>query len=264
MTALFHREYGSPDNGRTVVFLHGLFGSSANWRGIARRFEGSHRVVIPDLRNHGQSPHAGEVSYAAQVVDVVELLDRLGIPATVLVGHSMGGKVAMLAALTHPDRVGGMVCVDIAPVDYPSSRFGQVFEAFAAVDPPTLESRQQADDRMAPYLPVRAVRSYMLQNLIKEESGWRWRLNLAALERGMAELSAFPAVRRAEYLGESLFVYGGNSPYVEPGHAEIIRRLFPYARLRQVVGAGHWVYADQPQAFANVLANFLANHESGD
>ena len=259
---LFHREYGSPADRPALVFLHGLFGSSANWRGIARRFEADHHVVVPDLRNHGRSPHADGVSYAAQATDIAELLDRLGISRGILVGHSMGGKVAMQLALSHPDRVAGLVCVDIAPVRYPLDRFGPVFEAFAAVDPATLESRQQADERMAPYLPARAVRSYMLQNLIREEQGWRWRLNLATLERGMAELSAFPPAEQAEYLGESLFVYGGNSPYVKPEHAVLIRRLFPYARLRQIVGAGHWVYADQPQAFGDALANFLVSQES--
>ena len=259
---LFFRDYGSPAEHPPLMFLHGLFGSSANWRGIARRFEADHRVLVPDLRNHGQSPHGDEVSYDAQAADVVELLDRLGISRAILVGHSMGGKVAMQLALNDADRLAGLVCVDIAPVGYPLDRFGPVFEAFAAVDPATLESRQQADDRMAPYLPVRAVRSYMLQNLVKEESGWRWRLNLAALQQGMAELSAFPDVGQAEYLGDSLFVYGGNSPYVKPEHAVLIRRAFPYARLRQIVGAGHWVYADQPQASGDVLASFVAHHDS--
>ena len=141
---LFYREYGSPGERPPLVFLHGLFGSSANWRGIARRFESDHHVVVPDLRNHGRSPHSDEVSYVAQVADVVSLLDRLGIAAGVLVGHSMGGKVAMQLALSRPDRVAGLVCVDIAPVDYPLDRFGPVFEGLAAVNPETLESRRQA------------------------------------------------------------------------------------------------------------------------
>ena len=107
------------------------------------------------------------------------------------------------------------------------------------------------------------MRSYLLQNLMKEESGWRWRLNLESLKRGMPELSAFPSVEQTEYLGDSLFVYGGNSPYVKPEHNPAIRRLFPYARLRQIAGAGHWVYADQPQAFGDALASFLGNHDTG-
>lgn len=258
---IFHREYGKPGEEPPLLFLHGLFGSSANWRGIARRFENDHHVLVPDLRNHGQSPHDPDVSYAAQAADVAELLDRCGAPAAILVGHSMGGKVAMHLALHHAERVAALVCVDIAPVAYPVDRFGPVFEGLAAVEPQSLVSRQQADERLAPFLSARALRSYLLQNLVKDETGWRWRLNLDALERGMVELSDFPAREHREYPGDSLFVYGGNSPYVQPEHGSVIRRLFPFARMRQIAGAGHWVFSDQPEAFSDALGSFLRAHE---
>lgn len=257
---LFLREYGEPGNRPPLLFLHGLFGSSANWRGIARRFEAGHHVLVPDLRNHGQSPHVMDCSYAAQAADVVELLDRLGISRAVMIGHSMGGKVAMQTALSEADRVAALVCVDIAPVAYPEDRFGPVFEGLAAVQPRTLESRRQADERLARYLEARPLRSYLLQNLVKEDDGWRWRINVAALERGMPALSAFSEAGDARYLGDSLFVYGGNSPYVRPEHGALIRERFPYARLRQISGAGHWVYADQPAVFSETLEAFLKTH----
>ena len=257
---LFCREYGEPRNEPPLLFLHGLFGSSANWRGIARRFEARYHILVPDLRNHGKSPHASDVAYAAQAADVVELLDRHGIDRAVMIGHSMGGKVAMQTALSEADRVAALVCVDIAPVDYPEDRFGPVFEGLAAVQPGTLESRRQADDRLARYLDARPLRSYLLQNLVKEDDGWRWRINVAALERGMPALSAFSANGDASYLGASLFVYGGNSPYVRPEHGAPIRERFPYARLRQITGAGHWVYADQPSVFSETLEAFVKTH----
>jgi pimeloyl-ACP methyl ester carboxylesterase len=254
---LFCREYGEDRGGPPLVFIHGLFGSSANWRGIARRFSDAYRVLVPDLRNHGQSPHSDDVSFKSQAADVLALLDASGEEQAVLVGHSMGGKVAMRLALDAPERVTALACVDIAPVSYPGDRFGPIFEAMAAVDPETLASRQQADARLAGFLPARQLRSYLLQNLVKEQDGWRWRLNLGALEQGMQEVSGFDAPADARFLGEALFVYGGNSSYVKPEHAKIIRYWFPYARLRQIAGAGHWVYADEPLAFTNALESFL-------
>lgn len=255
---LFFREYGTPGEGAgPLVFLHGLFGSSANWRGIVKRFEGEHHILVPDLRNHGQSPHHIDVSYEAQAGDVIELLDGHGISQAIFIGHSMGGKVAMRLALSHGDRVASIVSVDMSPVAYPEDRFGPVFEALAAVDPATLQSRQQADERLAALLPARALRSYLLQNLVKEDGSWRWRLNLAALEKGMGEISSFAEVEHKDFPGPALFVYGGNSPYVKPEHQPVIRRLFPYARIRQIVGAGHWVFYDQPQVFGETLAGFL-------
>ncbi len=261
--ALFYREYGIAENGRPpLVLLHGLFGSSANWRGIARRFQDRYQVLVPDLRNHGQSPHFDDVSYEAQSRDLLALLDELGVSSAILVGHSMGGKLAMHLSLNQGDRVAGLVCVDISPVRYPENRFGPIFEGLAAVDPATLDSRQEADRRLSDYQPVRAVRAYLLQNLIKDSSGWRWRLNLAALEKGMGSISDFNGPEGAAYLGDALFAYGGNSPYVKPEHAATIRDLFPYARLRQIAGAGHWVYADQPDAFSDVLNRFLLSQEN--
>jgi len=251
------REYGGPDDGQPLVFLHGLFGSSSNWRGIVKRFEDRHGILVPDLRNHGRSPHHDEVSYRAQAADLVELLDAAGVTRAVFIGHSMGGKVAMHLALYHADRVAALVCVDMAPAAYPQDRFGPVFEALAAVQPQTLESRQQADERLATLLPARNLRSYLLQNLIKDEHGWRWRLNLPALQKGMGQISAFESLGHRDFPGPALFIYGGNSPYVRPEHLPVIRQLFPYARVRQIVGAGHWVFYDQPQAFGEALAGFL-------
>lgn len=259
---LFFREYGTPEHSTPLVFLHGLFGSSANWRSIVKRFESAYRILVPDLRNHGRSPHHDDVSYSAQALDVVQLLDDAGAAQALIVGHSMGGKVAMHLALHYADRVAGMVCVDIAPVNYDLNRFGPVYEAMRRVDLETLETRQQADERLARYLPAKPLRSYLLQNLVKDEDGWQWRINLSALESGMAELSGFSVADGTAFPGPTLFVYGGQSPYVKPEHLPVIRRLFPFARLRQIAGAGHWLYADKAEEFTNVLAGFLTPRES--
>ncbi len=256
LTTLHYQELG--DAPQALVLLHGLFGSSANWLGMARSLATDWRVVVPDLRNHGRSFHDPDVSYPALAGDVVALLDRLDIAQAALVGHSMGAKAAMWLALTAPDRVARLVSVDSAPTGY-SSGFAAILRGLTAVDLGGLPNRAAADAALATQVPDPRVRDYLLQNLVKHDGAWRWRANLAALAGGVDTITGWPAPPEgARYLGPTLFLHGGESNYVRPDHEPGIRALFPYARFRSVPGAGHWVYADRPTEFLAALRAFLA------
>ena len=253
---LHHREVG--EGTRPLVLLHGLFGSAANWMGIARQLAPEWRIVVPDLRNHGRSFHDPDVSYPALAGDVRALLDALGIERAVLVGHSMGGKTAMWLALTAPERVERLVVVDSAPIGSASSVAGTL-TGLAAVDVAALPDRAAVDAALAAAVPAQRVRDYLLQNLVRHDGRWRWRMNVPALLEGIDAIRGWPEPPGgARYLGPTLFLHGGESGYVQPAHEPAIRALFPYARFRSVPGAGHWVYADRPAEFLAALRAFLA------
>jgi len=255
---LHYREYGSPAVDRpSVVLLHGLFGSAGNWHGIVRRFEERCHLVTPDLRNHGRSPHRDDMSYPDMAADLLALMDEMDLESPYLVGHSMGGKAAMWLALTHPNRVRGLVPVDMAPVDYDHS-FAHILDALDAVPVDAIEDRKSADALLARHLESPALRGYLLQNLVKDPNGWRWRFNLGALRRGMPDILSFPEQARGEqFLGDSLFIHGGRSDYVNPERLAIARDFFPFARTRIIPEAGHWVYSEAMDEFCTVLETFL-------
>ncbi|MCP3869746.1 MAG: alpha/beta fold hydrolase [Gammaproteobacteria bacterium] len=255
---LYYREYGGYSERRpTLIMLHGLFGSSANWHSIARRLSDTCHVIVPDLRNHGRSPHSDTMNYPAMAEDLGQLLDEHGLDAALLVGHSMGGKMAMTFALDNPRRVEGLVVVDIAPVAY-YHEFDAVFKALLGVDLEALSSRGEADTLLASHLEERGLRQYLLQSLIRVEKNWRWRMNLHSLQREMDSITAFPVSSDVSgYPGPTLFVHGTESGYVTGEHHREIRTLFPHARFRAITGAGHWVYAERPDAFYSALEGFL-------
>jgi len=257
---LDYRVFGRSGGRCDLVLLHGLFGSSANWQSIARRFEGERRVIVPDLRNHGRSPHSDTMDYPAMAADVRGLLGEVGASCPYVVGHSMGGKVAMRLALEQPEAVAGLMVVDIAPVAYPN-RFGGILRAMADLPLEQIGRRSDADARLAEAVPSAPVRAYLLQNLDRDaERRWYWRLNVEALGARIDDIMGFPEPPAgARYEGPARFVYGGDSDYLQPEHAGLIRRWFPNATSTGIPNAGHWVYADRPSAFAGVLRNFLSS-----
>ncbi len=252
---LHYRETGNP-GAPPLILLHGLFGSSANWMGIARRLESDWRIVIPDLRNHGRSPHTETMNYREMAGDLVSLMDRLGLETAHLVGHSMGGKLAMVLALEQGDRVAKLVVADAAPVSY-THRFETIFEGLGAIRLDRLKDRQEAEQILAQEIESQPIRQYLLQNLIKQSGGWGWRFHLAGLAREIETIAGFPELNHLSFPGDVLFIHGGSSSYVKPEHLPTIRELFPFARLRMLAGAGHWVYAEQPQLFTQAVRNFL-------
>lgn len=252
--SLHYREYGA--DGQAIVLLHGLFGSSANWGSIARELSEGYRVIVPDLRNHGQSPHAGEMSYPAMAADLWALLDRLGINQPVLIGHSMGGKVVMRAVLERPGSVAGLGVVDIAPVVYRHD-FSLILDGLEAIDLTTLADRRQADHELAGRVPEAAVRAFLLQNLVRGDRGWEWRLNLGALRAHMREITGFDVPKGARFDGSAYFIHGERSHYVQAQYEPVIRELFPASVFCPVADAGHWVYAEQREGFMECLWQLL-------
>lgn len=252
---LYFREAGIPE-GQPLVLLHGLFGSSANWMGIARRLESATRIIVPDLRNHGRSPHASSMSYQLMANDLVSLMDRLEISSAHILGHSMGGKLAMMVALDYAERVNKLIVADVAPVSYPH-RFDEIFTGLEAVNLSKLSNRLQADQILAETVANIQTRQYLLQNLVKQSGEWVWRFNLEQLATEIAVIAGFPELAGRSFPGDVLFIYGGNSSYLKAEYMPTIRGLFPFARMRMLPGAGHWVYAEQPEQFSQAVKAFL-------
>jgi len=240
--------------GDWVLLLHGLFGAGDNLGGLGRELAQDHRVALVDLRNHGRSPHSAPMDLALLAADVAALQDRLGIGRCALVGHSLGGKVAMELALNAPQRVSRAVFGDIAPVRYPPHHQA-IFDALGALDLVTLGSRAEADAALARFIDEPAVRQFLLKSLYRDDSGFHWRFNLAALRACYDELGAAPQGRPFD--GPVLFIKGELSPYIEPQHAAAIRAAFPQFRFKMIAGAGHWLHAERPAAFNRLVREFL-------
>jgi esterase len=247
-------EYGA---GPPLAILHGLFGSGRNWTSIAQGLAPKHHVIALDLRNHGASPWAETMDYGEMAEDVHASLSARGYEPYALLGHSMGGKVAMMAALQHPGTVERLIVADIAPVSYPMRHLGEV-EAMRRLDLTGIQRRSQADVALASAIPDAAERAFLLQNLIFDNGGARWRLNLEAIEQQMPALVDFPEIPAGRtYDGPALFLAGGRSDYVQTAYEAAIRRFFPNAEIARIVKAGHWLHAEQPAEFLAIIKRFL-------
>ncbi len=247
-------------DGPALIILHGLFGSARNWSTIARHLASSHRVIALDLRNHGDSPWAGTMTYAEMAEDVAEFIAASGLDRPSVLGHSMGGKVAMTLALGRHVALGKLVVVDIAPVPYDGG-FGDYVEAMSAVDLRSVDRRADADAALAGTVDDPALRAFLLQNLIARDGSYVWRINLPAIGAGLPGLSDFSLTDPASaFAGAALFIAGGRSRYVAAGHHATIRRLFPGAEISVLDGAGHWPHAEQPEKFIALVAPFLDRH----
>jgi pimeloyl-ACP methyl ester carboxylesterase len=238
--------------GPRLVLLHGLFGAAGNWGAIQKALAGRYRVLALDLRNHGASPHGAGMDYLALAADVAATLE--GQPAIVL-GHSMGGKVAMSLALAQPHLMKALIVADIAPVRYPPS-LRPIVAAMRDLPLRPGLTRREADAILAATVPEPGIRSFLLQNLYLNETPPRWRLGLAELAAGMPEIEDFPVFDRC-YPGPTLVLSGGRSAYVGPDHHAAFRQLFPAVRFAVIPEAGHWLHAERPDAFLAEVERFL-------
>jgi len=243
-------------SGPPVLLLHGLFGAGQNWGAIRGALAPRCRVLTPDLRNHGASPRADDMGYAAMAGDVAATLDAAGIARAAVLGHSMGGKVAMALALAHPDRVERLVVADIAPVRYRPALRGYV-TAMQGIPLRAGLTRREADAALAATIPEAGIRAFLLQNLRFESDPPAWRLGLAEIGAAMPEIEDFAPPPGARFDGAVLVMAGERSGYIRPEHHDAFRALFPAARFATVPAAGHWVHAENPAGFLALLQPFL-------
>jgi esterase len=247
--------------GPPLVLLHGLFGAAGNWGAIQKRLAARRRVIGLDLRNHGSSGRDAAMDYPAMAADVAETLAALGAAPAAVLGHSMGGKVAMALALARPELVERLVIADIAPVTYPPALRGYVAAMRAVPLHPGL-TRREADAALTAAIPEPGIRAFLLQNLRFGDGAPGWRLGLEEIAAAMPVIEAFPEFT-ARYDGPVLVLNGERSNYIRPAHHDRILALFPRAEFGTVAGAGHWVHAENPQGFLALLEPFLEQIAGG-
>lgn len=243
--------------GEPLVILHGLLGMLDNWQAPARQIAESCKVYIVDLRNHGHSNHHIEHNYDVMMLDVLELLDDLNIEKTHLLGHSMGGKVAMKFAQNHPERVDKLVVADIGPKYYPVHH-QLILKGLRAVPLGSLEKRTDAETYLEPFISEVGIRQFLMKSLYHPERGsFAWRFNLDAIEKNIEFIGE--ALDELDYEGATLFIRGGRSNYILDEDWPDIKVLFPNAHLVTIEGAGHWLHAEKPEPFVKEVMFFLAD-----
>jgi esterase len=253
---LNHRLYGESDGSTPLVVLHGLLGSLENWHTFARGQAGKRTVLAIDLRNHGNSPHVEGMSYREMLADIIEVLETLASPQIDLMGHSMGGKVAMALALQEPARIQRLLVVDIAPKAYPP-RHQALLQAMVTMPLSELGSRKQADEWLASTVKHPFERGFLLKNLGRNTDGtFYWQCNLHEIARHYLKISGFPATDR-QFSHPTLFIRGGQSDYVADTDLPLIQDYFPAATLVTVDTAGHLPHVQTPVEFSALVDNFL-------
>ena len=244
----------SPQDMPPLLIAHGLFGSGRNWGAIARRLADIRDVITVDMRNHGDSPRFASQSYPEMADDLAQVIRAHGSSADVL-GHSMGGKTAMVLALTNSILVRRLVVADIAPVAYSHDQT-QYVTAMAKLDLRGLTNRADADLRLAESIDDPALRAFFLQSLDLRATPPGWRLNLAVLNAEMPKIIGWPSTP-GHYDGRALFLSGGQSTYVLPEHRALILNQFIHANFARIPGAGHWLHAEKPREFEETVRIFL-------
>jgi esterase len=252
---LFFRRFGE---GQPLIILHGIFGISDNWVTIGRRLAEKFDVFIPDLRNHGQSPHSETLNYYAMSDDLAEFLEDHQIHNPILVGHSMGGKVAMKMALEYPGRIDKLIIIDISPRRYPARQEHiEIIEAMMAVDFNTVNTRKEVVLIISDKIRSKKIRLFILKNLYRVgQNRLAWRLNISAIYSNF-EAVGEPIDAQHEFDKPCLFVRGGDSGYVTDEDFKLIRKFFPKSILKTIQGASHWLHAEKPDELCHELSDFL-------
>lgn len=247
------------ESGARVVFLHGLFGQGRNFTQIAKALVPELRSVLVDLPNHGRSAWSDTTDYEVVADTVADWLrETYGADGPChVVGHSMGGKVAMALALRHPDLVDRLVVADISPTPSEGAgEFEHLLDSLAGLDLTTLKRRGEADERLSAAIQDSRVRGFLLQNLRSSSDGFAWQSNLALLRRELGVIGGWPDFS-VSFDHPVLWLAGETSDYVRPEHEASMRALFPRTRLATIKGAGHWIHSEQPVSFASALRVFL-------
>lgn len=252
--------YQQLGQGEHIVLIHGLFGSLENLNMVAKTLSQHYCVTSVDVRNHGNSFHQQGMNYSDLAQDVITLLNALSIEFCHLLGHSMGGKIAMQIALSYPQRVNKLIVADIAPVEY-SAHHLTIIEGLQAIDLTKVQKRKDADSQLANYVDDIGVRQFLLRNLaINEQGQFQFKCNLNNIEQGYQQIMQRNETEDGQpFNGKTLFIKGGDSDYILAKHQEAIKTLFPYAKAKIIQGTGHWLHAEKTVAFNKIVMDFLTN-----
>ena len=250
---LNYRQYS--EAGEPVIIMHGLFGSIANWNRIATTLSAQFQVYSIDARNHGKSPHDDAMNYTVMMQDLADFLIAMSLDNVCIIGHSMGGKASMLLALEYPELVKKLVIVDIAPVNY-QHEFDTVINALKKIDLNNLASRTEAEKQLAESFSQPLFRQFLLQNLVKKEQQYQWRINIESIEKNIASIVGFPDIKKQND-HPALFIYGTKSDYVTSQHQLTTQNYFPVAEFFPLDGASHWLHIEQPELFLKEVVKFI-------
>ncbi|GMM66886.1 alpha/beta fold hydrolase [Alteromonas sp. MTD1] len=247
----------SDDTHPWLILIHGLFGNADNLAGIKRHFESSYNIVSFDLPDHGESPWTDGFNVKEAAEAISNILKTLNISKTAVLGHSLGGKVAMALALNHPHLVSHLIVADIAPVSYQHSHQA-VFDGLDAVPLANISSRKDAETAMREHIKEPGVRQFLLKSLYQNEEGtWAWRFNVAGLKSSYGHIIDWEQSSQ-QFDGVTLFIKGALSDYITSAHREDIARYFPKAKAHVIEGTGHWLHAEKPAAFNAIVERTLA------
>lgn len=251
----YHRDGQSDATNPPIVLLHGLFGSYENLGTIARALYPQADVISIDLPNHGRSPHQDAFNFPQMTQSVLALLDELNIAQFAILGHSLGGKVAMQLAIDHRHRISKLIVADIAPVSY-EAKHDNVLKGLSNVDLPNISNRKDADKQLAQWIVEPGVRSFLLKSLHRTDEGFAWRFNLDAVKRHYNDIRV-GLTGQGQYDGPALFIKGANSDYIKAEYKADILRFFPNSKAHIVNDAGHWLHAEKPDIFNRIVQRFL-------
>lgn len=250
---LHFQSYG---HGGPLIILHGLFGSLENWHSMSQRLGAEFQVFALDQRNHGRSPHAAEMNYQLMAEDLKGFVMGQHLSTIHLLGHSMGGKTAMIFALNYPDLVEKLIVVDIAPRPYAAEHL-DILKALVALDLSPFKTRKEMESQLADSIPSAAVRQFLLKNVKRDTDGaYYWQMNLRSIEANYDRLNEAIS-SESSFDKPTLFIRGERSDYVRGEDLPLIRKLFPRSEFCDIAGAGHWVHADAPEAFLRKVREFL-------
>ncbi len=252
--------YQQLGQGEHIILIHGLFGSLENLNMVAKILANEYCVTSIDVRNHGSSFHQAGMNYSDLAQDVITLLNNLSIESCHILGHSMGGKIAMQIALCNSQRVNKLIVVDIAPVEYPAHHLA-IIKGLQAIDFTQVNTRKDADNQLAKYVVDSGVRQFLLRNITLDgQNQFQFKCNINNIEQGYQQImQGMGSSLEQKFNGNTLFIKGGNSDYILPEHQNIIVTIFPNAKAKIIQGAGHWLHAEKTVAFNKIVIDFLAS-----
>lgn len=257
MQILHSKIYGQDKPGTPLLVFHGLFGMLDNWGSFGKEMGEFFPVHLIDLRNHGKSFHSEEMSHQDLATDILHYIDFHNLDKVNLLGHSLGGKAVMQFAITYPVKLNKLIVVDISPKAYPPHHQG-ILKALESVDFSTLSTRQEVEEALQEYIPEKSVIQFLAKNLYwTDDKKLNWRFNLKTLSEKYSQFVS-NAIKPGVFIGETLFIGGAKSNYILPQDEFQIKQMFPHASIVTIANAGHWVQAENPKDFAEVVKDFIS------